>query len=123
MKVFSEYMLNIRDMSKNDKLFTFIEGLKLWTRTELQRQKVTDLSVTMGAAECLSDYQSKSRKDRLSKNSQAIGGGNRPSSNSNREKRYFHNKGGACQGTRQSNLQRNYQNSRQVKYNSSSNNN
>lgn len=63
VKSFSGHMLNIRDMSEKDKLFTFMEGLKPWTRTELQRQKVTDLSTAMGVAECLSDYQTKSRKD------------------------------------------------------------
>ncbi|KAL2476402.1 Uncharacterized protein Adt_37138 [Abeliophyllum distichum] len=31
-------------MSEKDKLFTFMEGLKPWARTELQRQKVADAS-------------------------------------------------------------------------------
>ncbi|KAL2248758.1 UNVERIFIED_CONTAM: hypothetical protein Sindi_2349500 [Sesamum indicum] len=44
VKAFSALMLNIRDMSEADKLFTFMEGLKQWARNELQRQRVTDLS-------------------------------------------------------------------------------
>ncbi|XP_022852267.1 uncharacterized protein LOC111373903 [Olea europaea var. sylvestris] len=39
---------NVEDMSEKDKLFTFMEGLKPWTRTKLQRRKqlevVTDLT-------------------------------------------------------------------------------
>lgn len=98
MKAFSGQMLNSRDMSETDKLFTFMEGLESWTRTELQRQKVTDLSTTMGAAECLGDYQLELREDRHSGNSQSIGGGNRPhrpSSSSNGGERYSQNWGGA----------------------------
>ncbi|KAL2531397.1 Uncharacterized protein Adt_04748 [Abeliophyllum distichum] len=56
VKTFSGHMLDIRDMSEKDKLFTFVEGLKPWARTELQRQKVDDVSTAMGAAECLMDY-------------------------------------------------------------------
>ncbi|KAL0417151.1 UNVERIFIED_CONTAM: hypothetical protein Slati_3547000 [Sesamum latifolium] len=37
VKAFSALMLDIRDMSEKDKLFTFMEGLKPWTRVELQR--------------------------------------------------------------------------------------
>ncbi|KAL0437388.1 UNVERIFIED_CONTAM: hypothetical protein Sradi_0446700 [Sesamum radiatum] len=37
VKSFSALMLDIRDMSEKDKLFTFIEGLKPWARLELQR--------------------------------------------------------------------------------------
>ncbi|KAL2498924.1 Retrotrans gag domain-containing protein [Abeliophyllum distichum] len=77
MKTFSGHMLDIRDMSEKDKLFTFMEGLKPWARTELQRQKVADVSTAMGAAECLMDYQSEPRKERLQVNSQSRGGGNR----------------------------------------------
>ncbi|KAL0304835.1 UNVERIFIED_CONTAM: hypothetical protein Scaly_3006800 [Sesamum calycinum] len=39
VKTFSALMLDIRDMSEKDKLFTFMEGLKLWVRLELQRQR------------------------------------------------------------------------------------
>ncbi|KAL0415857.1 UNVERIFIED_CONTAM: hypothetical protein Slati_3417600 [Sesamum latifolium] len=34
VKAFSVLMLDIRDMSEKDKLFTFMEGLKLWARLE-----------------------------------------------------------------------------------------
>ncbi|KAL0430931.1 UNVERIFIED_CONTAM: hypothetical protein Sradi_0719100 [Sesamum radiatum] len=41
VKSFSTLMLDIRDMSEKDKLFTFMEGLKPWARIELQRQRTT----------------------------------------------------------------------------------
>ncbi|XP_022899436.1 uncharacterized protein LOC111412751 [Olea europaea var. sylvestris] len=70
VKSFSRHMLNIRAMSEKNKLFTFMGGLKPWTRTELQREKVTDLSTAMGASKCLSDYQTESKKDRPSGSNQ-----------------------------------------------------
>ncbi|KAL0357978.1 UNVERIFIED_CONTAM: hypothetical protein Scaly_1483500 [Sesamum calycinum] len=36
VETFSALMLDIRDMSEKDKLFTFMEGLKPWARLELQ---------------------------------------------------------------------------------------
>ena len=53
---FSTLMLDIRDMSEKDKMFYFLEGLKPWARTELQRQRVQDVATAMAAAECLNDY-------------------------------------------------------------------
>ncbi|KAL2228318.1 UNVERIFIED_CONTAM: hypothetical protein Sindi_1811500 [Sesamum indicum] len=64
VKAFSALMLNIRDMSKKDKLFTFMEGLKPCARFELQCQRVTDLSSVMTAAERLADFNPKTRRDR-----------------------------------------------------------
>ncbi|XP_062021178.1 uncharacterized protein LOC133737687 [Rosa rugosa] len=49
-------MLDIPDMSENDQLFYFLEGLKPWARTELQRQRVQDLASAQAAAERLTDY-------------------------------------------------------------------
>ncbi|KAL2253280.1 UNVERIFIED_CONTAM: hypothetical protein Sindi_0122700 [Sesamum indicum] len=64
VKAFSALMLNIRDMSEADKLFTFMEGLKQWARNELQRQRVTDLSSAIIAAERLADFNLETQKDR-----------------------------------------------------------
>ncbi|KAL0451693.1 UNVERIFIED_CONTAM: hypothetical protein Slati_1147400 [Sesamum latifolium] len=64
VKSFSALMLDIRDMSEKDKLFTFMEGLKPWARLELQRQRVTDLGSAMAAAERLTDFALETRKDR-----------------------------------------------------------
>ena len=40
VKKFPSLMLDIKDMSEEDKLFYFLEGLKPWARTKLQRQYV-----------------------------------------------------------------------------------
>ncbi|KAL0411790.1 UNVERIFIED_CONTAM: hypothetical protein Slati_3768700 [Sesamum latifolium] len=64
VKAFSALMLDIRDMSEKDKLFTFMEGLKPWVRVELQRQRVTDLGSAMTAAERLTDFALETRRDR-----------------------------------------------------------
>ena len=49
-------MLDIKDMSEEDKLFYFLEGLKPWARTELQWQRVQDLATTQTATEHPIDY-------------------------------------------------------------------
>ncbi|KAL0319906.1 UNVERIFIED_CONTAM: hypothetical protein Sradi_5252100 [Sesamum radiatum] len=87
VKSFSALMLDIRDMSEKDKLFTFIEGLKPWARLELQRQRVTDLGSAMKAAERLTDFASKTRRDRQTTPSPAhnkVGGAKSFRSNFNR---------------------------------------
>ena len=43
-KLFSVRMLDIRDMSEKDKLFSFLEGSKPWAEAELQRRGVLDLA-------------------------------------------------------------------------------
>ncbi|KAL0385887.1 UNVERIFIED_CONTAM: hypothetical protein Sradi_2983000 [Sesamum radiatum] len=87
VKSFSALMLDIRDMSEKDKLFTFIEGLKLWARLELQRQRVTDLGSAMTATERLTDFASETRRDRQTTPNPAqnkAGGAKSFRSNSNR---------------------------------------
>ncbi|KAL0401398.1 UNVERIFIED_CONTAM: hypothetical protein Slati_4169700 [Sesamum latifolium] len=64
VKAFSALLLDIRDMSEKDKLFTFMEGLKPWARVELQRQWVTDLGSAMTAAERLINFTSETQRDR-----------------------------------------------------------
>ncbi|KAL0430855.1 UNVERIFIED_CONTAM: hypothetical protein Sradi_0711500 [Sesamum radiatum] len=64
VKSFSALMLDIRDMSEKDKLFTFMEGLKSWARLELKRQRVTDLGSAITAAERLTDFAPETRRDR-----------------------------------------------------------
>ncbi|KAL0427419.1 UNVERIFIED_CONTAM: hypothetical protein Slati_2916700 [Sesamum latifolium] len=74
-------------MSKKDKLFTFMEGLKPWARVNLQRQRVTDLGSAMAAAERLTDFASETRKDRQTTSNPVqnkTGGAKSFRSNSNR---------------------------------------
>ncbi|XP_077217959.1 uncharacterized protein LOC143852459 [Tasmannia lanceolata] len=55
VKQFSALMLDIKSMSEQNKLFQFLEGLKPWAQTELQRRGVQNLVEAMTAAEKLFD--------------------------------------------------------------------
>ena len=57
VKEFSSLMLDIKNMSEEDKLFNFMSGLQGWAQTELRRQGVHDLPAAMAAADCLVDYK------------------------------------------------------------------
>ncbi|KAK2981476.1 hypothetical protein RJ640_021917 [Escallonia rubra] len=61
-RAFSALMLDISDMSAVDKLFFFMEGLKPWARTELNRRRVNNLNEAIIAAESLSDYNSEPQR-------------------------------------------------------------
>ena len=50
-------MLDIKNMSEEDKLFNFMSRLQGWAQTELRRQEVYDLPATMVVAYCLVDYK------------------------------------------------------------------
>jgi hypothetical protein len=56
VKEFSSLMLDISNMSEDDKLFNFMSGLKPWAQVELSRQGVKDLQGAMAAADSLVDY-------------------------------------------------------------------
>ncbi|KAL0287104.1 UNVERIFIED_CONTAM: hypothetical protein Sangu_2705200 [Sesamum angustifolium] len=87
VKTFSALMLDIRDMSEKDKLFTFMEGPKPWARLELQHQRVIDLGSAMVAAKRLTDFNPENRKDRQttpSPSQNKPGGARSFRSNSNR---------------------------------------
>ncbi|KAK3015251.1 hypothetical protein RJ639_006039 [Escallonia herrerae] len=49
-------------MSAVDRLFFFMEGLKPWARTELNRRRVNNLNEAIIAAESLSDYNSEPQR-------------------------------------------------------------
>ena len=57
VKEFSSLMLDIKNMSEEDKLFNFMSGLQGWAQTELRRQGIRDLPTAMAAADCLVDYK------------------------------------------------------------------
>ncbi|KAA0053474.1 uncharacterized protein E6C27_scaffold190G00220 [Cucumis melo var. makuwa] len=81
VKQFAGLMLDIRDMSKKDKVFCFVEGLKPWTKTKLYKQRVQDLMSAYAAAEWLFDLSNDSQDTRRHPSS-SFGGSrnNRPSS-------------------------------------------
>ena len=57
VKEFSSLMLDIKNMSEEDKLFNFMSGLQGWAQTELRRQGVRDLPAAMATVNCLVDYK------------------------------------------------------------------
>ncbi|KAK3003996.1 hypothetical protein RJ639_018424 [Escallonia herrerae] len=74
-QAFSALMLDISDMSAVDRLFFFMEGLKPWARTELNRRRVNNLNEAIIAAESLSDYNSEPQRPPQRGNpSRGIGG-------------------------------------------------
>eukprot|EP00261_Vitis_vinifera_P038833 XP_019080076.1 PREDICTED: uncharacterized protein LOC109123765 [Vitis vinifera] len=57
VKEFSSLMLDIKNISEEDKLFNFMSGLQGWAQTERRRQGVRDLPAAIAAADCLVDYK------------------------------------------------------------------
>ena len=63
---FSELLLMIPDMSEREALFSFMDGLKLWVKTELPRRGVQVLSRAIAVAESLIEFErTESPKARL----------------------------------------------------------
>lgn len=76
VREFSELMLQVPNMSENEALFCFKDGLKHWEKLELDRRGVQDVATAMSVAESLTEF---SKDDRSSQSkprfSQAKGGG------------------------------------------------
>lgn len=49
-------MLDIRDMSEKDKIFSFVSGLKPWAQVELNHRGVWDMEATIKEVERLIDF-------------------------------------------------------------------
>ena len=64
VKQFAGLMLDISDMTEKDKIFSFVEGLKSWARTELYEQRVQDLVSAYATAERLFDLSSDAQETR-----------------------------------------------------------
>ncbi|KAK2979457.1 hypothetical protein RJ640_015086 [Escallonia rubra] len=77
-QAFSALMLDISDMSAVDRLFFFMEGLKPWARTELNRRRVNNLNEAIIAAESLSDYNSEPQRPPQRGNPNRSNGGKKP---------------------------------------------
>ena len=63
VKEFSSLMLDIRNMSEEDKLFNFLSGLQPWAQAELRRRAVSDIPSALAAAEGLVDFKYVSSSD------------------------------------------------------------
>lgn len=67
VKDFSSLMLDVRDMSEEDKLFNFLAGLQPWAQAELRRQGVKDLPSAIAAADRLVDFKAIGASDAVPK--------------------------------------------------------
>ena len=68
-------MLQISDLGEREALFSFMDGLKLWAKQELQRRGVQDLTRAMTVAESLVEFKKVDKPD--SSKSKGKGGGDR----------------------------------------------
>lgn len=57
VKDFTSLLLDIKDMSEEDKLFNFVAGLQSWAQIELRRRGVRDLPSAIVAADSLVDLR------------------------------------------------------------------
>ena len=58
IKELTSLMLDIQNMSDEDKLHNFISGMQAWAQNELRRQNVKDLPSAIAAADSLVDFRS-----------------------------------------------------------------
>lgn len=63
VKEFSSLMLDIKNMSEEDKLFNFMSGLQNWAQLELRRLGVKDLPSAIAAADGLTDFKLTSKSN------------------------------------------------------------
>lgn len=63
MKVFTSLLLDINDMSEEEKLFNFFTGLKPWAQIKVRRQGGKDLSTAIAYAKALVGYLDASISD------------------------------------------------------------
>ncbi|GJV01077.1 putative retrotransposon gag domain, aspartic peptidase domain protein [Tanacetum coccineum] len=77
VKEFTTLVLEIPELSDQDSLFYFLDGLQGWAKTELERRGVQDLSTAIAHAEALIDFSTRreSSKPKDQKVNQEKGGG------------------------------------------------
>ncbi|VVA37693.1 Hypothetical predicted protein [Prunus dulcis] len=56
VKTFCSLMLDVSNMSKEDKLFNFLMNLQSWAQSKLRRQDVGDLNSSIATVDRLMDY-------------------------------------------------------------------
>ncbi|KAG6515905.1 hypothetical protein ZIOFF_026343 [Zingiber officinale] len=71
VKEFSSLMLDIQNMSEEDKLYNFLYGLQPWAQVELRRQNVRDLPSAIAAADALVDLRMSKENMNMSSSSKS----------------------------------------------------
>ncbi|GJW95402.1 ATP-binding cassette subfamily C member 8 [Tanacetum coccineum] len=59
VKEFTTHVLEIPELSDQDSLFYFLDGLQGWAKMELERRRVQDLSTAIAHAEALIDFSTR----------------------------------------------------------------
>ena len=79
VKEFTNLVLDIPEMSNQDSLFYFRDGLQGWAKTKIERRGVQDLATVIVVAESLIDYsnQREPSKPKEKKEDSSNGGGAR----------------------------------------------
>ncbi|KAL1224846.1 hypothetical protein V5N11_015624 [Cardamine amara subsp. amara] len=77
VKEFTTLVLQIPNLSDQDLVFHFIDGLQGWAKQELQRRGVNSVDEAIVVAESLSDYSSQTPHDAFRKKIASRGGGER----------------------------------------------
>jgi hypothetical protein len=54
-------MLEIKDMSDEDRIFHFMNGLQTWAQSELRHQNVQTLATTITTADKLLDFKGEAK--------------------------------------------------------------
>ena len=83
VKQFTSLMLDVKNMSEDDKLFNFMSGLQGWAQAELRRQNVKDLTAAVAAAEALVDYKAERTESADAEKSKSKGSKNGKKKNGN----------------------------------------
>ncbi|CAA6654602.1 unnamed protein product [Spirodela intermedia] len=63
VKHFASLMLDVKNMSDEDKLLNFTSGFQNWAKVELRRQGARDVQSAMAMADALVDYRSSDHGD------------------------------------------------------------
>jgi len=63
IKAYTSVMLEIKDMSEEDRLYHFMKGLQGWAQADLRRQGVKTLAEAISAAEKLHDFRTDRRDE------------------------------------------------------------
>nr|XP_016497969.1 PREDICTED: uncharacterized protein LOC107816746 [Nicotiana tabacum] len=77
VKEFTKLILQIPNMSSEDLLFYFMDGLQGWAKQELQRRQVKDVDEAIAVAESLTDFRTESTKAKDTKGKPTKPGGDR----------------------------------------------
>ncbi len=74
VREFSELLLEVPDLSNEDSLFTFLDGLKQWAKMELQRRGVQSLNEAIAQAEARIEFKTQPTAPKAQESKQGKGG-------------------------------------------------